>query len=97
MFEKVHRDTPIDGLNWFFDHAETISEKVHRPHCGAGRRRGRAAPHGLPGRIFHRTLRQRPEATPPVKKILERGVKTSAGTDATRVASYNPGCLCRGW
>jgi hypothetical protein len=27
VFEKVHRDTPINGLNWFFDHAETISDK----------------------------------------------------------------------
>jgi predicted amidohydrolase YtcJ len=30
------------------------------------------------------------EATPPVAKMLEKGVRTSAGTDATRVASYNP-------
>jgi hypothetical protein len=30
------------------------------------------------------------ETTPPIAKILESGVKTSAGTDATRVASYNP-------
>jgi hypothetical protein len=30
------------------------------------------------------------EATPPVRKILDKGVKISAGTDATRVASYNP-------
>jgi hypothetical protein len=30
------------------------------------------------------------EATPPVARMLERGVKVSAGTDATRVASYNP-------
>jgi hypothetical protein len=30
------------------------------------------------------------EATPPVARMLEKGVKTSAGTDATRVASYNP-------
>jgi Amidohydrolase family len=30
------------------------------------------------------------EATPPVAKMLEKGVKVSAGTDATRVASYNP-------
>src|SRR5262249_60706954 len=30
------------------------------------------------------------EATPPVAKILASGVRTSAGTDATRVASYNP-------
>ena len=30
------------------------------------------------------------EATPPVAKMLERGVRTSAGTDATRVSSHNP-------
>jgi len=35
------------------------------------------------------------EATPPVAKILAKGVKTSAGTDATRVASYNPWSRCR--
>jgi hypothetical protein len=30
------------------------------------------------------------EATPPVAKMLDKGVRISAGTDATRVASYNP-------
>jgi hypothetical protein len=30
------------------------------------------------------------EATPSVAKMLAKGVKISAGTDATRVASYNP-------
>ena len=30
------------------------------------------------------------EATPPIAKMLARGLKVSAGTDATRVASYNP-------
>ena len=30
------------------------------------------------------------EATPPIAKMLQKGVKVSAGTDATRVASYNP-------
>jgi hypothetical protein len=30
------------------------------------------------------------EETPPVARILRSGVKVSAGTDATRVASYNP-------
>src|SRR6185436_14066512 len=30
------------------------------------------------------------EATPPVARMLDKGVKVSAGTDATRVASYNP-------
>jgi predicted amidohydrolase YtcJ len=27
VYEKVHRDTPLDGLHWFFDHAETISDQ----------------------------------------------------------------------
>jgi hypothetical protein len=30
------------------------------------------------------------EATPPFARMLQKGVKVSAGTDATRVASYNP-------
>ncbi len=27
VFEKVNREIPLDGLHWFFDHAETISEQ----------------------------------------------------------------------
>jgi predicted amidohydrolase YtcJ len=27
VYEKVNRDIPFDGLHWFFDHAETISER----------------------------------------------------------------------
>ena len=27
VFEKVNRDIPLAGINWFFDHAETISER----------------------------------------------------------------------
>lgn len=30
------------------------------------------------------------ESTPPISRIIASGVKVSAGTDATRVASYNP-------
>jgi predicted amidohydrolase YtcJ len=30
------------------------------------------------------------EATPPVARMLEKGIHVSADTDATRVASYNP-------
>lgn len=28
VFEKVNKEIPFDGLHWFFDHAETISEKI---------------------------------------------------------------------
>ena len=27
VFEKVNQDMPLEGLHWFFDHAETISDR----------------------------------------------------------------------
>ncbi|MCJ0764370.1 amidohydrolase [Variovorax terrae] len=91
VFEKVNRDTPLAGLNWFFDHAETISERsIERVAALGG---GVAVQHRMAyqGEYFvERYGARAAEATPPVKRMLEMGVKTSAGTDATRVASYNP-------
>jgi predicted amidohydrolase YtcJ len=91
VFEKVHQDTPLDSLHWFFDHAETISDQsIDRIAALGG---GIALQHRMAyqGEYFvERYGRGAAEATPPVKKILEKGVRTSAGTDATRVASYNP-------
>lgn len=91
VFEKVNRDTPLAGLNWFFDHCETISEKsIDRIAALGG---GIAVQHRMAyqGEYFvERYGAGAAEATPPVKRMLEKGVKVSAGTDATRVASYNP-------
>jgi len=91
VYEKVHQDTPLDGLHWFFDHAETISDQsIDRIAALGG---GIAVQHRMAyqGEYFvERYGRGAAEATPPVKKILDKGVKVSAGTDATRVASYNP-------
>ena len=91
VFEKVNRDTPLAGLNWFFDHAETISERsIDRIAALGG---GVAVQHRMAyqGEYFvERYGAGAAEATPPVKRMLEKGVKVSAGTDATRVASYNP-------
>ncbi len=91
VFERVHRDTPLTGLNWFFDHAETISDRsIDRIAALGG---GIAVQHRMAyqGEYFvERYGAAAARATPPVAKILARGVKTSAGTDATRVASYNP-------
>jgi len=91
VYEKVHRDTPLDGLHWFFDHAETISDRSIARIAELGG--GIAVQHRMAyqGEYFvERYGAAAAEATPPVKRILERGVKVSAGTDATRVASYNP-------
>lgn len=91
VFERVNQDVPLEGLNWFFDHAETISDRsIDRIAALGG---GVAVQHRMAyqGEYFiERYGHGAAEATPPIKKILESGVKTSAGTDATRVASYNP-------
>jgi len=91
VFEKVNQDIPLQGINWFFDHAETISEdSIDRIAALGG---GIAVQHRMAyqGEYFVERYGSRAaEATPPIKRILEKGVKVSAGTDATRVASYNP-------
>jgi predicted amidohydrolase YtcJ len=91
VFERVNRDIPLSGLNWFFDHAETISDRsIDRIAALGG---GIALQHRMAyqGEYFvERYGDKAAESTPPVAKILRNGVKTSAGTDATRVASYNP-------
>jgi predicted amidohydrolase YtcJ len=91
VFERVNQDIPLEGLNWFFDHAETISDQsIDRIAALGG---GIAVQHRMAyqGEYFvERYGHGAAEATPPVAKMLEKGVKVSAGTDATRVASYNP-------
>ena len=91
VFERVNKDIPLAGLNWFFDHAETISDRsIDRIATLQG---GIAVQHRMAyqGEYFvERYGAAAAEATPPIAKMLQRGVKVSAGTDATRVASYNP-------
>jgi predicted amidohydrolase YtcJ len=91
VFEKVNQDIPLEGLNWFFDHAETISDHSIERIANLGG--GIAVQHRMAyqGEYFvERYGAGAAQATPPVAKMLEMGVNVSAGTDATRVASYNP-------
>lgn len=91
VFEKVNREVPFDGLHWFFDHAETISERnIDRIAALGG---GIAVQHRMTfqGEYFvERYGAKAAEATPPIRRMMEAGIPVGAGTDATRVASYNP-------
>jgi predicted amidohydrolase YtcJ len=91
VFERVNQDIPLDGLNWFFDHAETISdESIERIASLGG---GIAVQHRMAyqGEYFvDRYGRGAAEETPPIRRMMAAGLKVSGGTDATRVASYNP-------
>lgn len=91
VFERVHRDVPIDNLRWLFDHAETISPRnIERVKALGG---GIAVQHRMAyqGEYFvHRYGTEAAAYTPPIRRMLEAGVPVGLGTDATRVASYNP-------
>jgi predicted amidohydrolase YtcJ len=91
VFERVNHDVPLQGLHWFFDHAETISDKnIERTVALGG---GLAVQHRMAfqGEYFvDRYGAKAAERTPPVRRMLELGATVGAGTDATRVASFNP-------
>lgn len=91
VFEAVDRVYPLKQLHWFLDHAETISERnIDRVRALGG---GIAVQHRMAfqGEYFAaRYGRAAVAATPPVAKMLAAGVPVGAGTDATRVANYNP-------
>jgi len=91
VYERVARDIPLHGLNWFFDHAETISERSMDRIAALGG--GIAVQHRMAyqGEYFvERYGLTAAAATPPFARMLSKGIRVSAGTDATRVASYNP-------
>jgi hypothetical protein len=91
VFEHVNREVPFDGLHWIIDHAETITPRsIERVKALGG---GIAIQHRMAyqGEYFvDRYGAKAAEATPPVRRMLDMGVPVGAGTDATRVASYNP-------
>ncbi len=91
VYEAVNREAPFDGLHWFFDHCETISDRnIERVKALGG---GIAVQNRMAfqGEYFvDRYGRQQAERTPPIGRMLALGVPVGAGTDATRVSSYNP-------
>jgi predicted amidohydrolase YtcJ len=91
VFEKVNRDIPFNGMHWFFDHAETISDRnIERTVALGG---GIAVQHRMAfqGEYFvNRYGKEVAKRTPPIRRMLELGANVGAGTDATRVASFNP-------
>ncbi|WP_372019293.1 amidohydrolase [Tistrella mobilis] len=91
VFERVNREIPFDGLHWFFDHAETVTARNLERIAALGG--GIAVQHRMAfqGEAFvDRYGARAAEATPPVRRMLDMGLPVGGGTDATRVASYNP-------
>ncbi len=91
VFEKVNREVPFEGMHWILDHAETIGDRnIERVKALGG---GIAVQHRMAyqGEYFiDRYGFDAAAGTPPIKKIMGMDVPIAAGTDGTRVASYNP-------
>jgi predicted amidohydrolase YtcJ len=91
VFERVNDEVPFEGMHWNIDHAETITPRnIERVRALGG---GIAIQHRMAyqGEYFvDRYGAKAAEQTPPVRRMLDMGVPVGAGTDATRVASYNP-------
>ena len=91
LIEEVGQDKGLEELNWIFDHGETISTKTMDwiARMGGGI--------SYQNRIAFQTTAYRQRygvealrEVMPVKKMMASGVPLAAGTDATRVSSYNP-------
>ncbi|MEM1187492.1 MAG: amidohydrolase [Pseudomonadota bacterium] len=90
VFERVNGSTPFK-TRFIIDHAETISSRnIDRVRALGG---GIATQHRMAFQGEYFVDRYGPNAaaaTPPIREMLDRGVPVGGGTDATRVASYDP-------
>jgi predicted amidohydrolase YtcJ len=90
VIEKVNKRTPLNGLRWIFDHAETATdEQLKRVKALGG---GIAVQDRMyfQGEAYWKRYGAQTRQMPPIKKMLALGLPVGLGTDGTRVSSYNP-------
>ncbi|MEL7120785.1 MAG: amidohydrolase [Bacteroidota bacterium] len=93
VIEEVNQETNgrLASKRWLFDHAETVMEKDLERIKALNGGVAIQARMAYAGEFFvERYGAEKAEAAPPVKKMMEMGLPVGAGTDGTRVASYNP-------
>ncbi|WP_033218683.1 amidohydrolase [Kitasatospora phosalacinea] len=92
VFEKLAAEGLFPGGNrWLFDHAETVSPDSLDRIAALGGAMSVQNRMSFQGEAFARRYGPGTAAdAPPVRAMLERGLTVGAGTDATRVSSYNP-------
>ncbi|MBD0838546.1 amidohydrolase [Streptomyces sp. TRM68416] len=92
VFEKLAAEGLFPaGNRWLFDHAETVSTESLDRIAALGGAMSVQNRLSFQGEAFVR--RYGPGAAadaPPVRAMLDRGLTVGAGTDATRVSTYNP-------
>jgi len=92
VFEKLAAEGLFPaGNRWLFDHAETVSADSLDRVAALGGAMSVQNRLSFQGEAFLR--RYGPGAAadaPPIRAMLDRGLTVGAGTDATRVSTYNP-------
>ena len=87
----MNREIPLAGLHGFFDHCETISDRNIERIKALGGGIALQDRMAFQGEYFvERYGAQQAARTPPIHRMLEMGGPVGAGTDGTRVSSYNP-------
>jgi len=90
VIEKINKELPFNGLRWFFDHAETISDaQLLRVKKLGG---GIAVQNRMyfQGESYWKRYGEQTRQMPPIRKMLEMKIPVGLGTDGTRVSSYGP-------
>ena len=93
VFEEVNTETNngFSNIRWAIDHAETATEaeltRIKALNGGIAIQARMA----YAGEYFvERYGEEKAQFAPPIRKMLDMGIPVGAGTDGTRVASYNP-------
>jgi predicted amidohydrolase YtcJ len=92
VFEKLAAEGLFpNGNRWLFDHAETISPESLDRVAALGGAIGVQHRLAYQGETFRdRYGTEAAAAAPPLGAMRERGLTVAAGTDATRVSTFNP-------
>lgn len=89
--ERAEGSPGFEGIRWAIDHAETVSPPNLRRIAALGGGIAIQARIAYAGEYFAERYGEDAIASaPPIRDMIELGIPVGAGTDATRVASYNP-------
>ncbi|WP_262495011.1 amidohydrolase [Kordia jejudonensis] len=93
VIEEVNKETngKLTANRWMFDHAETVKEEDLKRIKNLNGGIAVQARMAYAGEFFvERYGADKAKHAPPIKKMMAEGIPVGAGTDGTRVASYNP-------
>ncbi len=89
--EKAEGRKGFAGIRWAIDHAETVSKPNLERIKALGGGIAVQSRMAYAGEYFNeRYGAEVASHAPPIRDIIEMGIPMGAGTDATRVSSYNP-------